>query len=132
MIEAALYARLTTPTMGAKVRDQVTSTQTDYETGMVVYQQIAAGVEDTRSVGGPVTIFRTLQQIDIYATKKSRALALANEVRTRLDGQINQTWGGLTIKASIFDDQRAGNFQDTPEISGVYRIIQQYRIVYAA
>lgn len=94
----------------------------------VLYNQISSGAADTRALRGRAGIFRTLQQIDVYADTYSDALALANAVRGALDGvESETTWGGMTIMLSMFDDQFDSGFEPA---TNLHRIIQQYRIVY--
>lgn len=94
----------------------------------VLYNQISSGAADTRALRGRAGIFRTLQQIDVYADTYSEALALASAVRAALDGIDSETtWGGMTIMLSMFDDQFDSGFE--PDVN-LHRIIQQYRIVY--
>lgn len=131
MIDAALFARLTSATASAIIatRAYPQKAPPDATYPLLTYFQVTAGVEDTRVLAGPVTHFRTLQQIDLYARTRAAAIALANAVRTDLDGLVNQTWGGLSIKASIFDLQLDLTFEAEPNL---HRIMQQYRIAYAA
>lgn len=132
MIDAALHEALTADAavaadIGTRAYPQNAAPHSDYP--LVSYMQIAAGVEETRKLDGPVSHFRTLWQIDIYARTRAAAIALADKVRAALDGKINEEWGGFTILAAIFDDQRDGTFEAD---ANLHRIIQQYRISWQA
>lgn len=94
----------------------------------LLYNQISSGAADVRALRGRARIFRTLQQIDVYADAAAQADALAKAVRSALDGVDEETtWGGMTIMLSMFDDQFDSGFEPA---TNLHRIIQQYRIVY--
>jgi len=94
----------------------------------LLYNQISSGAVDTRALRGRARIFRTLQQIDVYADTAAQADALAKTVRGAFDGIDEETtWGGMTIMLSMFDDQFDSGFEPA---TNLHRIIQQYRIVH--
>lgn len=129
-IAGAIYSKLSgtsavTALCGTRIYPGTGPESADYP--LVITQQISAGVADTRSLDGPARHFRTLYQIDVMGSTQASVQALAKAIRQALDNVVNATWGGVSIKASMFDDQFDGNFEPAPN---VYRIIQQYRIVY--
>lgn len=128
MIGAAIYARLSgdagvSALVGTRIYPGAGPEGATYP--LVLYNQIDSGA--VRDLSSATDHFRTLQQIDVYATTKSSAVAIAAAVRASLDYKLNQTWGGLSIPASRFDDQFDSGFE---EGSNLHRIIQQYRISY--
>ena len=131
MLDTALFERLTTATAAAIIatRAYPQKAPPDATYPLTTFFQVAAGVEDTRVLAGPVGHFRTLWQLDHYARRRSEVIALANAARADLDGLTNQTWAGLTIAACIFDQQQDLTFE--PD-ANLHRIMQQFRICYAA
>jgi len=130
MISTAIIAKLdsvsaVTDLIGTKVYPQQAPAGVDYP--IVTFSQVTDGSKETRPLVGAVKLFRTLQQFDIYSRDRAQADAIANAVRGALDAVTNETWGGLTIKAAIFDFQLDADFEPDPNL---YRIIQQYRISY--
>ena len=128
MIGAALIARLTADSalaalVGTRIYPLEGPEEATYP--LITYLQVSSGDNSSRGLVGAQKHFRTLQQIDIYARTALEAQAIAVAVRASLDGQVNQTWGGVTIAAALFDDQFDGNFEPDPNL---HRIIQQYRI----
>ena len=100
----------------------------DPATPYVLYSQVSDGASDARGMVGPASYFRTLQQIDVFASDRATADRLANAIRAALDGVDSETtWGGMTIRAAHFDSQLDGSFEDQPNL---YRVIQQFRIVW--
>ena len=128
MIGAAIYARLSADAgvsalVGTRIYPGAGPENATYP--LVLYNQIDSGA--VRDLASVTDHFRTLQQIDVYAATKGNAVAIAAAVRASLDYKLNQTWGGLSIPASRFDDQFDSGFD---EGSNLHRIIQQYRISY--
>jgi len=126
MIGPALFAKLTgdsgvSSLVATRVYPQIAPENADYP--HLVYQQISAG--PARRLDGASDTFGTLQQVDIYARTKAVAETVADAVRACLDGRGRETWGATVIKASTFDEQYDGSFEETPNL---HRIIQQYRI----
>lgn len=128
MISTALYSRLSTDAgvtalVGTRIYPQRGPENATYP--LVLYQMIDSG--PVRDLASATDHFRTLMQIESYATTQLAAEAIAAAVRASLDYKINQTWGGVSIPASRFDDQFDSGFD---EGSNLHRIIQQYRISY--
>lgn len=130
MIDLAIRARLlAVPAITAIVGDQIKAQKGD-EGGypLITYWQVAAGADDTTPMTGTVNIFRTIQQVEFYASSRGQLLDLMRLTREALDGFNNQTWGGLDIRSSRFQDQADREHQSGPD---VYWSWQQYRIVLA-
>lgn len=130
MIAVALYAKLSgttavTDLISTRVYPDVAPEGAIYP--FVTFQQVSDGNLDARPLVGAATYFRTLQQIDIYARLRSEADAVANAIRGALDGATGQTWGGVAIKAALFDQQIDADFE---EDANIRRVIQQYRVVF--
>ena len=131
MIHAAIFAHLSadaglTALVGTRIYPQEGLENAVYP--LISYFQVSSGDTWSRGLTGPQRHFRTLWQFDIIARTPIEAIAVAGALRAALDGLVNQTWGGVSIPASLFDDQFNGNFEPAPN---VHRIIQQYRICYA-
>jgi len=131
MIATAIFAKLSgitavTNLIGLKIYPQQAPADAAYP--LVTFSQVTDGSKETRGVSGPASLFRTLQQVDIYSRDRANADAIANAIRQGIDGAINETWGGMAIRAVIFDYQLDADFEPDPNL---YRIIQQYRISYA-
>jgi len=129
VIGQALSARLTgdsavTALVGTRIYPMEGPKDAAYP--LITYMQVSSGDNSSRGLTGAQKHFRTLQQIDIYGRTALEAQAIASAVRASLDGQVNQTWGGVSVPAALFDDQFDGNFEPNPNL---HRIIQQYRIV---
>lgn len=131
MIDVALFARLTKDSavsalIDTRVYPQVAPPKAVYP--LVTHMLVDDGSRSARPVAGAATLFRTLNEVDIYARRRLEALELAAAVRAALDGKINEVWGGMAIKASMFDRQFDGSFDADPNL---HRIIQQYRISFS-
>jgi hypothetical protein len=130
MIDVALRSRLLAlPGVTGIVGNQIKAQKGDVGTyPMITYWQVVAGVEETTPLVGASGVFRTIQQIEFYSTIRLELLNLMREARMGLDGFVNQTWGGVDIKASRFQDQSDREHQAGPD---AYWSWQQYRIVWA-
>lgn len=129
MIDNAVFSRLSNDgainaLIGTRIYPQMAKEDATYP--LILYHQISSGQADARCMAGVADHFRTLVQIDIYGPSKSGINTIAKAVRASLDDKIKQTWGGLKIAASMFDDQFDSGYEPG---SNLYRIIQQYRIV---
>lgn len=130
MISTAIFAKLSgvtavTDLVGTKLYPQQAPADAEYP--LVTFAQVTDGSKETRPLTGQVKLFRTLQQFDIYSRDRANVDAIANAIRGAIDAVTNETWGGMAIKAAIFDFQLDGNFEPDPNL---FRIIQQYRISY--